>query len=271
MSYHGGPVMSSPINVYVVFYGSWSREDRRAVNTFVQSISDSSGNSVATVRRWWRTTSLYTAKGPAAVTSQVQLAKSAVDRYSQGKMIRDDMNGVWQVIRKQIDSGNFPIDASAIYAVLTSPDVRLGDSSQGFCGPQGYCGWHSTASNGRSELKVIHVGNGGQQCPQYCVPSYNTRTSPNSHPGVDGLINTLAHEMAETATNPLIDNGWFDISTLEEIADKCARLYGQKGKDVVLSQQGYAYNVQGKAGSHYLLQQLWSRASPQKCVVLDPA
>ncbi|CAI5979140.1 unnamed protein product [Closterium sp. NIES-65] len=132
--------MSSPINVYVVFYGSWSREDRRAVNTFVQSISDNSGNSVASVRRWWRTTSLYTGRGGVAVTSQVRLAKSAVDRYSQGKMIRDDMNGVWQVIRRQIDSGNFPIDASAIYVVLTSPDVRLGDRSQGFCGPQGYCG-----------------------------------------------------------------------------------------------------------------------------------
>ncbi|GJP29320.1 hypothetical protein CLOM_g4390 [Closterium sp. NIES-68] len=273
MSYHGGPIMSSPINVYIVFYGSWSRKDRRAVNAFVESVSDNSVNptGVASVRRWWRTTSLYTGKGGVTVTSQVRLAKSAVDRYSRGRLMKNDMDGVWQVIRSQIDSGVFPIDASGMYVVLTSADVRLGDSSQGFCGPQGYCGWHSTASNGRSELKVIHVGNGGQQCPQYCVPSYNTRSSPNGLPGLDGLINTLAHEMAETATNPLIDNGWFDISTLEEIADKCARLYGQKGKEVVLSNQGYAYNAVGKGGTHFLLQQLWSRQSRQKCVMQGPA
>ena len=49
-------------------------------------------------------------------------------------------------------------------------------------------------------------------------------TTPNGDFGVDSMISVLAHELAETGSDPLL-NAWYD-SAGNENGDKCAWNFG---------------------------------------------
>ncbi|CAI5465549.1 unnamed protein product [Closterium sp. Yama58-4] len=89
-------------------------------------------------------------------------------------------------------------------------------------------------------------------------------TSPNGKPGIDATVSTIAHEVAEAATDPDAEYGWFDAAG-EENADKCSYEVGatKKGRD----NRGntYEYNLVGMNGMRFLIQQNWDRLK-NKCV-----
>lgn len=68
----------------------------------------------------------------------------------------------------QISSGALPLDSGAFYAVVTSGDVKVGSSTSGFCGTQGYCGWHMETNIQGTPVRFSMVGDGTQQCPEGC-------------------------------------------------------------------------------------------------------
>lgn len=151
-------------------------------------------------------------------------------------------------------------DPEAIYLILTSPEVYV----SGFCTQ--FCGYHTSAFHSGKSIKWVVLGtpalscsSGGAKCSGCtgCVPSFNSAVSPNDDPPGDAVVNTLAHELAELASNPL-GNGWYD-SQGNENADKCAWTYG----DTEELANGAVYNVQW--GPHkFLVQQNW-RIPAQAC------
>jgi hypothetical protein len=125
-------------------------------------------------------------------------------------------------------------------------------------------------------LPYAWVGHSGGRCADVCaypfaLPSYMARSGmaalrpPNGDAGVDGMVSVIAHELAELATNPLV-NAWYageDPTAPTEIADLCEGVYGMGGGGgyagkVSVDAQGRSWNVNGRKGRKFLVQWLWS-------------
>ncbi|CAI5527618.1 unnamed protein product [Closterium sp. Naga37s-1] len=215
--------------------------------------------------QWWQIATWYTMKRGSqtvSVSSQVQFRKRVFDKYSLGKVIKDDLGGVWQIIDQQLRMRALPIDSSAQYLVLTSADVALGDREKGFCGRSGYCGFHSFATDGVSYIKYGFVGN-GEKCGTRCMRTGGSKKTPNGKRGVDGMISIVGHEMVETASNPRIEGGWYDALGAES-SDKCMTDFGPS---VTVGGNGYSYNMVGQGGMQWLVESNWRPVEPQGCAM----
>jgi hypothetical protein len=123
-------------------------------------------------------------------------------------------------------------------------DTGPSDCALGGDANAGYCGYHADIGSARLLYAVIPYNALDGHCR-------SSRPRPNGSTA-DPTISTIAHELAETATDPLGD-AWSDDSG-NEIADLCLHNFGP---DVGGSSGPTAYN-QVIDGGHYYLQDLWS-------------
>jgi hypothetical protein len=135
---HMGPVLSSsPINLYLVWYGLWNKPQKQLIKGFLLSLSPSTPPTQSpSVSDWWRTISLYTDQTGANVSRKVLVVGEYSDlKHSQWtQLTRLDIQ---QVIATAIKSAPFPVDHSnGVYLVLSSTwpvglPSYLGRSSDG--------------------------------------------------------------------------------------------------------------------------------------------
>ncbi|XP_059434693.1 protein EXORDIUM-like 5 [Corylus avellana] len=274
LRYHMGPVLSSsPVNIYLVWYGLWNKPQKQLIKNFLLSLSPSTPPTPSpSVSDWWRTISLYNDQTGANVSRKVLIAGEYSDlKHSHGtQLTRLDIQ---QVIATAVKSAPFPVDhRNGIYLVLTSQDVVVQD----FC--RAVCGFHyfTFPSMVGYTIPYAWIGNSAKQCPEVCaypfaIPGYmagggpGALLPPNRDIGVDGMISVIAHELAEMATNPLV-NAWYageDPTAPTEIGDLCEGLYGTGGGggyigQVMRDRGGRTYNLNGKWGTRFLVQWIWS-------------
>lgn len=203
--YHGGPVMTASVNVYYIWYGSWSVGDRQVLTDLASSIGDSAHYNINTT---------YYDKLGKRVPNAVSLAGQSFDNYSLGKSLSND--DILTIVSNTLNAGTLPTDVDGVYFVLTASDVK---EKSGFC--TSFCGWHNHAAIRGVDIKYSFVGNALDQCPSACGVQ---RPSPNNAPGPDGMASVLVHELEETASDPNL-NAWYDDDG-EENADKCAWTFG---------------------------------------------
>ncbi|KAF6154338.1 hypothetical protein GIB67_026794 [Kingdonia uniflora] len=274
LNYHMGPVLSSPINIYLVWYGKWAQSQKQLIKDFILSISTvdkTSGSPM--VSDWWRTVSLYTDQTGGNISRKVGIAGEYSDHvYSQGNhLTRLTMQ---QVIANAVKSGPFAVNhKNGIYLILSSDDVTVQD----FC--RAVCGFHyfTFPSMVGYTLPYAWVGNSAKQCPGMCaypfaVPGYvngagapKALVPPNGDVGVDGMISVIGHELAEVASNPLV-NAWYageDPTAPTEIADLCLGLYGSGGGGGYMGQvmrdgAGRTFNMNGRSKRRFLVQWIWN-------------
>ncbi|XP_077246332.1 protein EXORDIUM-like 5 [Tasmannia lanceolata] len=270
LRYHMGPVLSSPINIYLIWYGKWTPPQKLLIKDFLLSISQSTPSKIPSpsVSQWWSTVSLYTDQTNANISGNVQISGEFSDtHYSQGAHLTR------LTIQHVIAGAKLPVDhKNGIYLVLTSDDVTVQD----FC--RAACGFHyfTFPSIVGYTLPYAWVGNSGKQCPEVCaypfaIPAYMAGggpvalSPPNGDVGLDGMISVIGHELAEVSSNPLV-NAWYageDPTAPTEIADLCEGLYGTGGGggyigDVMSDRKGRKYNLNGRRGRKFLVQWIWS-------------
>lgn len=277
LEYHMGPVLASPINVYIIWYGDWGLSQQSTIRDFLYSFS--SPAPYPSVADWWRTVRLYTDQTGSNITGNIVLSGEFYDtRYSHGAYLsRLDMQSI---IRTAVNKRAMALNPhNGLYLVLTSHDVQVQD----FC--RAVCGFHYFTFPNIVGVTVPYawVGYSGAQCPGMCAypfawPGYsgsssspprnkeghNIMRAPNGDVGVDGMISVLAHELAEVSSNPLV-NAWYagdDPTAPTEIADLCLGVYGSGagggyvGK-VDKDTWGNAYNVNGVRGRKFMVQWVW--------------
>jgi hypothetical protein len=215
ITYHGGPVMrASVVHVYFIWYGNWTNGPRPSdsqttvnlLNILFGPTRGIGGSSYFKIN----TTYSDTVGHP---TGNIALVASTTDHYSRGKNLAD--TDVQSIVSSAMSSGSLPKDANGVYFVLTASDVA---ENSGFCNL--YCGWHTHSSIGGTDIKYAFVGN-TDRCPASCEMQ---SMSPNRDSGADGMASVMAHEAAETVTDPDL-NAWYD-SAGNESADKCAWKFG---------------------------------------------
>ncbi len=253
ISYHGGPLITSPLTVYYIWYGNWSN------NTAPQILSNLAsyigGSPYFNIN-----TTYYNGTGQRVqntVATSVSPASPAlfgtqplVTNYSSSLSDSD----VQKVVSDHITNNLLPADPNGVYFVLTSADVN---ETSGFCTK--YCGWHTHASIAGKDIKYAFVGN-PDRCPSACEAQ---TTSPNGNSGADGMASVIAHELEEAASDPDL-NAWYDNRGMEN-ADKCAWTFGT----TYTVANGSHANM--KIGSlNYLIQRNWVNAAGGYCNLSYP-
>jgi hypothetical protein len=215
ISYHGGPVMSaSTVHVYFIWYGNWTNgpkpsDSQRTVSLLNILFGPTRGIGSS---GYFKINTTY-ADTVSHSSSNVALVASTTNKYSRGKQLSD--NDIQSIVSSAISSRALPNDTNGLYFVLTASDVN---ETSGFC--THYCGWHTRSTIGGSDIKYSFVGN-SDRCPASCEMQ---AVSPNRDSGADGMASIMAHEAAETVTDPDL-NAWYD-SYGNENEDKCAWRFG---------------------------------------------
>jgi hypothetical protein len=238
MKFYGGPVMTGPVNVYVVWYGDWSnRAARRSV------LTDFLGHLASP---YWKINQGYPASGGATV-GVPSLAAQIDDAGSVGTKNLTDAQ-IQKVVENAITKQALPKDPNGVYMVLTSSAVtKVGFLTQ-------YCGWHTFARIAGAVIKFAFIGDPSGPNVRGCSPQ---SVSPNGDVGADAMASTIYHELDEAVSDPTM-RGWHTARG-EENADRCAWTYGKVYK------VGAAM-ANMKLGSHdYLIQNNWVNSSTARC------
>ncbi|XP_017971486.1 PREDICTED: protein EXORDIUM-like 2 [Theobroma cacao] len=271
VQYHGGPLLTTPngINIYLIWYGGFSQEDRNSITDFFASFAGSGRRQGSSVSTWWRTISTYKDKAGKPVSSTVRLVKQVGDVYSSGKTLKRGQ--IANFVKSKIDNKIFPLDSSGIYLVLTAKDVTV----ERFC--MGSCGFHESIMVGAmARVVYAHVGDPTVQCPGLCawpyaLPAYGppgqALLAPNGV-GADGMIINIATLLAGAASNPF-KSGYFQGDALAplEAVTACPGIFGAgaypgyPGTLFVDKMSKASYNAYGANGRKFLLPAMWDLIS----------
>jgi len=241
--FHGGPVMTSDVNVYYVWYGDWSGN---SATTILTDLADSIGNTP-----YFDINTTYYDGNNVHVNGNVWYQGATTDPYTYGTSLSDTQ--IRNVVSDAITSNRLPKDANGVYFVLTSADVT---ASSGFC--TNYCGWHTHGTIGGTDIKYSFVGN-PDRCPSAC--EWQT-VGPNGNAGADGMASIIAHELEEAVSDPDL-NAWYDRRGYEN-ADKCAWTFG-----TTYTVNGALANVQ-MGSRDYLIQRNWVNDGGGYCSMSYP-
>ncbi|KAK6938137.1 Protein EXORDIUM-like [Dillenia turbinata] len=272
LTYHKGPLLKGNITVNLIWYGTFTPNQRSTIVDFINSLSSHSNppKSPPSVSSWWKITDGY--KGG---LSTVVLGNQIQDlKYSLGKSLKDS-----QLVALAAKAG---YKTDSINVVLTAADVVVDDFCMDRCGSHG--SGFGKARDPKSKLAYAWVGNPVKQCPGYCAwpfhtPVYGPQTTPlippNGDIGADGMIINLATVLAGTVTNPF-NNGYFQgpASAPLEAVSACTGIFGSgaypgyPGQLLVDKATKASYNAVGVKGRKYLLPAMWDpRTSTCKTLV----
>jgi len=243
ISYHGGPVMLGTVNLYYIWYGNWNFP-----TDTTQSILNTFGSYIGGTPYFNINTTYYNSANQ-SVSGAVAFPNSIMDTGSQGSALTDA--AVENIVANALTTNALPTDPNGVYFVLTSKEVT---ETSGFCTQ--YCAWHTYGAVNGQTIKYGFVGN-PLQCPSACSAQ---TTTPNNNMGADAMANLIAHELAESTTDPNL-NAWFDRRGYEN-ADKCAWTFGTT---TTLS-SGAKYNVTFGV-RNWLLQRNWINKSGGYCTL----
>ncbi|HKT48692.1 MAG TPA: hypothetical protein VJV96_00250 [Candidatus Angelobacter sp.] len=256
ITYHNGPIMPGPHDVYFIWYGNWIGHP--ALSILPDLIHGLNGSP------YFNVNTIYNDSTGATVDNLVSLNGQIFDNYSQGTSLSAVQ--VFNVVNNALVNGSLPYDANGIYFVLTSADVAQTSTptaSGAFCqqSSQGYCGWHYFGTFEGRLGRIAFVGNPATQCPATAPLACSHQSiTPNGDEGADAMANVIAHELSEAVTDPNL-TAWYD-NTGQELADKCNFTFGS----TFPAPNGSQANV-ALGGRNFLLQQLWINS---KCVTSLP-
>jgi hypothetical protein len=238
ISYHGGPVLTTGTNAYIIWYGNWANDTATAI--LPDLLSHIGGSPYFNIN-----TTYYNGANQHVLNS-VTYKQSTTDNYSQGKTNLTD-NQIASIVSTALNNKSLPVDPNGVYFVLTSADVtKTGFLSQ-------YCGWHTYGNYGPTPIKYAFVGDPGTDW--HCADQ--TSASPNGNVGADAMASVISHELEEATTDPQL-NAWYDQRG-QENADKCAWTFGS-----TYTANGALANM--KLGTrNYLIQRNWVNASGGYC------
>lgn len=212
MQYFGGGIMHNPMTIYKIFYGpAWdpSHDDYKLINDFVDHFP---------LTTMWQNLHLYCDDNANYVTNYNYVTISSTvlaPAYRFGT--QPSAADLQQLIQDGIDNTDIPADSDAIYMIFLDSGTFI---------PGSVCAYHSVFIEGAPYSSPYHPSapytalhytvNKADGCTNYTA-------GPNGNATADNLATLIAHEWAETVTDPQgqlgYGFGWESLSG--EIADIC--------------------------------------------------
>jgi len=251
MVYHGGPLMLGTNSLYIIYYGAFGSGQNATVtiiNDFFSNIGGSGNYNV--------NTTYYDSNDNHIINSLSfsPLNNTYIDHYSIGKKIGG--KGIERIVQAALAGGHLPVETSAIYFVVTAPDVT---------GPEiggGTCAFHASSSKLAAGVTIIYSAIpdfGGKQL-NACdgnVQIFNETNSPNNNLGADDALDSFMHELSESVTDPL-GNAWWGPKG--EVGDICNFNYGT----TYIAPNGTHANTH-LGTRDYLVQTIWENTGAGFC------
>jgi hypothetical protein len=172
-------------------------------------------------------------------------------------------------IQHEIDAvatrNHWPRGVGSIFFLATPPGLGsciVGDITTCFNGGGGFCAYHGDFASASGETIYANVPDAAVAG---CQNDPTAKTGYHPNPGTaDATLSTLSHEHIETITDPEgqapgTKGAWYNTGTGEEIADICAKDFGNQLGLTSRSDPATSFNQQ-IAGKPYELQTVWSNA-----------
>lgn len=164
---------------------------------------------------------------------------------------------IQSMITGGLQSGKLTYDPQTVYLVFTAGHTNLG----GDFAPNGYCAYHLAYQAPEFGTVLYAAMPYANYFPDGCTS--NDGNGPNSDIAADAEVNLVAHELSESATDPLA-NAWYDQYG-QENADKCVWLFGKTQGAEYNSGSGVANTTIGT--KNFLVQLLWINQPGVGCVL----
>ena len=254
IKYHGGAVMTAPLNtIYIIYYGNFpvtgaANDTRTVLNDFFANIGGSPQFNV--------NTTYYDASNKHVVNALHfdPVATVYNDNYSLGKSIRD--GDIATIVHNTLTAGHLPTDDNAIYFVVTAPDATARLVSG--------CAWHDGSKTliAGHAIKYssipVYAGKQLNGCSG-SVQNYKENNSPNDNLEADNALDSFMHELSEAITDPLPSSGWVTKGGAEN-GDLCNFNYGT----TYLAPNGT--HADAHIGNRdYLVQSIWQNTGKGFC------
>jgi hypothetical protein len=209
LQYFGGPVLQTA-NTYAIRWGKKQRSNNipddfaTALPLFLEGFGGSSYSCT-----------LYQFM-PASTMALGSFDTTTVTDKSASPGRSPSTRTIVKEVCKYIKKGRLPLDpidpvnsSGGVYFVFTTNFPRN----------LGFCGWHDYGTCQGSSIAVSYVPNTTGVIPG-CDPDNSFGANGYSQ-GTRSILNIVAHELSEAATDPDF-TGWWDPNDSCEIGDKCA-------------------------------------------------
>jgi hypothetical protein len=264
--------LTDPINVYIVWYGQWKKQDKAIVTDFLAGFGASDYWSIQTKYYEQNTVGNTTTLGPEVPVSSSLTFKGGVDDdYSFGKFLNPGpsdplWNDVAVIINNHIVAGKLPSDTNGIYVVLGDDQTVEGSSCSAYCSYQSsvaadrvfaandasFDGNETALNASVPNYLYVYIGN-----PEVCGELYTIEAcfgqfvTQSGNVGVDTMVQLLALELSDVSVDPNVLNpAWYDQSGQYPASD-CFGTYGSRRQR---DTNGYYYNHQWN-GRMFLISQ----------------
>jgi hypothetical protein len=223
MTYHGGPVQHTQ-KVFTIFWNptvtAFPAGYQTTINQFVQDLNRTSYYAIA---------SQY-GDGAGTISTVVSLGGTWLDTVNPLPRTALTFSDLANEVSRAIAAKGWTSDANSYFQIYTPSGISNGDASN-------ICGLHYGSNPAFGQILFPQPG------------CFESSPWPNGQT-VDAAINTSAHEIMETVTDPLGD-AWYFMNGSGEIGDLCNFMFGGRATD------GSNVNLNGHK---YIVQQQWSNA-----------
>jgi hypothetical protein len=256
LQYFGSPLLTGAAltsagggpTVYVIWYGNWNQNNGSDTPAGQQIVYDflygvAIGPYSAYGSPYYSINSTLSTN-PFAINGKIAYGGSCAVGYLFGTtVVADDATqGLDSIVSYAICGTNpqlLPDDPNGVYLIIGSSDVDstsrcCGHYGSGFCGLYGYGRPDSVCGNTRVLMWEQNAGATTSKCKPQAV-------GPNGNAGVDGMMSTLAHDLADAINNGF-QEGWRTAPNGADSGnDGCNGTYGQNMQQVSIPKYGRPY------------------------------
>ena len=219
ITYQGGLVLNGP-TVYNVFVGDWSSAASQArmvrLNMFMKDLLASS---------WMTIFAQYGCTKPSTFAGSFSIPDPNANKAKQ------DDSVIETILQNSINSKALPEPSvgQVIFCLYTDESTGIADVPLGItmCAPTGNNSfgyhYHMTTNKG-NDLFYCVIPSLNDQCltnTGSCGPSLDQCSLMGDQTQEQRQTQVIAHEIAETITNPMGNGGWYDVNTGKEEGDLC--------------------------------------------------
>ncbi|KAK9274295.1 hypothetical protein L1049_019109 [Liquidambar formosana] len=278
LSYYGGNIMTEPVTVSLLWFGSgWEESGTEAIKNAITSLTPPQypvkDSEVPTLRNWWEIIRQYRDSDNVPVTDRVDVGVECFYTGPQLNMTLDQVVGIGQSVfnKTSIDgfggnlscNGVFGVKDSSIYYVVFSHTVKFLDRREqreliNLC-----------SGNFETEVSTgVMVRFAWARAPQNAADQCSTffhgsfyLGPPNGDEKIDSLVGYMLAKIAEEVTNP-DGRGWIsDDGSGLTVNSFCASLFRREAGPPLFmdAQRNVSFNAVGLNGYRYMVQYIWDQ------------